>query len=177
VEGVGNVRGSILDVFYFGATAIGIIFLGYILYGVIGQTTPIGYQVASQMNASNGMNLSNATIAITQTQVAINNFLGVVPLVIGGMGIAAIMLAAFIPTSPIFLPAGILLLLVAAVIFYNFQQALPAVFNSAFFLPATTAYPLPATIANNIVWLVLIIGAAVLVVMYGRTRGAGTPEG
>jgi len=166
------VRGSIQDLTYFGSLIIGLAFLGYIFLYITTTTTTTGLLVAGQMGAS-----SNATVAISQTKVAAQNFMGVIPIVMAVGGLSIIFLAAFIPVSPIFLPIGILMLLISVVIFYNVQQALPGVFASSFFAPLVAQYPLPAAIVNNIGLIVLVLGAGLLIVMYGRNSGAGRPEG
>lgn len=166
-------RGSILDAFYYGSLVVGIVILAYVLMSVTTTTTTIGLQVANQMGAD-----ANSTIAIQQTSVAATNFATIVPLVLGIAGLGAVMAAAFLPVSPIFLPAGILMWLVAVIIFYNVQVAMPTIFNNDFFLPLTATLPLPAIVAENVGYLVLGFGAMIIVVMYGRFRGStNTPEG
>lgn len=165
-------KGSIQDLTYFGTLIIGLAFLGYIFLYVTDTTTTTGLLVAGQMGAS-----SNATVAISQTKVAAQNFMGIIPVVMAVGGLSLILLAAFIPVSPIFLPVGIFLLLISVVIFYNVQNAMPTVFQNAFFAPLVAQYPLPAAIINNIGLVILVLGAGLLIVMYGRNSSAGRPEG
>jgi hypothetical protein len=166
-------RGSILDIFFWGVLALSIIFGAYVYMGVTTITTAACNSAGAAMGAN-----ANATSACNQPSIAATNFANTIPFVIGVGGLGVIAMAAFLPVSPIFLPLGIILLLVAVVIYYNIQSALPSVFNNSFFVPLTTTIPLPAYIAQNIAWLVLVFGAGILIVMYGRIRNTGgTPEG
>lgn len=167
-------RGSIQDLFFWGALTIGAVFLGYIYYGITLQVTPVCNGLASDFNLG-----ANGTLMCAQPQNAINNFLAVIPiaLTLGGLGI--LILASFLPVPRIFLPIGFILWLVAVVFYWQVQSAFDGIFADSFFTSATLAYPLPAMILRNISWFILAFGAALLIVMYrsGGIRGRGTPEG
>lgn len=165
-------RGSILDVFFVGIFAVVLVIFGLIMYYWVDVTTTASIAAGQSFGAD-----SNMTMALAQTKVAANNFVNTIGLIIAFAGIAAIAAAYFIPANPIFFPIGILLLLVALVFFYNLQQVLPQIFQSSFFAPLAAQFPIQVAIAENVAWVVLAVGSIMLVVLYGRIRAGGTPEG
>lgn len=165
-------RGSINDLFFLGFLIVGLILTSFILFRVTDIVTTTCNTTGIAIGAD-----TNATSYCTGIDAAVHNFAGVVPFVLFILGLASVILAAFVPVSPLFLPIGVILWLVAVVIYVNFQQVVPTILAEPFFAPAIAANPLSAFLLSNVGWFILVFGAALLVVMYSRLpRGGGGPE-
>lgn len=166
-------KGSILDLFFLGFMAFGLILTSFIIFRVATLANTTCFDVAASIGAD-----SNSTIACDQVTQATGNFAGILPFVLFILGLVSVALASLVPVSPIFLPVGIILWLIAVIIYVNVQTIVPSLLADAFIAPAATAYPLSAGFMTYVGWFVLIIGAALLIVMFGKGRGSsGTPEG
>lgn len=174
-------KGSILDLFFVGRFILALVLIGYILYYVIGITTPTGVAIAGNLTINGAAwNSTNSTIALQQTQVAINNFMDTIPFVVGGIGVLMIIAAALLPIPAVFLPIGILMFLIACLVFFGVQWVMPQVFANSVFTTGTTAYSLPMYIAENVGWIVLVFAGLLMIILYSRFKFGGnsnTPEG
>lgn len=166
-------RGSILDIFFLGVFCITIVIVGFIIYNLTDTAATMCENAATSIGAP-----AHASIACTQARLAAQNFVNIIPVIVFFLGLGIVIAAAFLPISPLYLPLGIVGMLVSVIVFFNVQQAITSVLGSSYFLPLVAQFPLPTAIAENAVLIVAAFGTLTLIVMYSRFRsGSGGGRG
>jgi ABC-type sugar transport system permease subunit len=139
----------------------------------------IGYKIMTTFQA-NYINATNATGGITPEENkamnasvgAINTFNNLIPVILVMLVISSVVLAALIPVSPVFLPFSILLGAFYILLSTVFSNAVWAFITNPTIYPVAQSYPLIATIAQYLPWLVAIHWALLAIVMYSRPGGS-----
>lgn len=170
-------RGSVFDAIYLIGWFFVLIIIAFVVVNVSSDVT-----TACTDFTTNGLgNNANITGMCPQINQYAANYASTIPYIIGAAGLGAIILASQLGVNPVFLPIGIILLLVAVYLGLNVQGALAEVLASPYFATPALAYPLITQLASNLGWIIFIVGAAILVVMYGLGRyvsgRGGNPEG
>lgn len=168
-------RGSFQDLIFIGALAFAIIIFGFVFYYAINQTVT---------NMNTGLVAAgadaNVTTSLNGATNAASGFVLGLPLGIFFGGLILVALASFIPVSPVFLPLGIIMLVVSMLFFVYLQDAARNVLGQTFFVPLALQFPLAAAFLNNIALFAGVIGILLLIVMYGKVKNSnsgGAPEG
>lgn len=168
-------RGSILDIFYLGGFALGLVFISFLIYYFMSQTVSTAYPAL----VKSGFNETQVAI-LNQTVVAAGNFVTIVPVVVGATGIIITVAAAYTGASVFLLAFGILLFLVAVLFFSQLQAFMPSILGTSVFASLSAQFPYTAAIGLNIGWIILGFGALVVIVSYARFKSvsqSGLPEG
>lgn len=166
-------RGSLLDLPYLGIFALVLILGGYVAYGLVNQVSTACENVATSIGAP-----SYADDGCTQARTAMGNFVGMIGIICFFAGLAVIIYAATVQVSMNYIIVGLLLWLISTVAFIQTSEAIQDIFGGDFFAPIVASYPLPATVAKNLHWLIALFGMVLIAVLYrGRSGGSGRPEG
>lgn len=168
-------RGSIQDLFY---VASGVFFLTLLVF--------TAYYVINQTNTS----LTNALTALgapADLSTILSNSTGLFSGFITGLplgfilgGVLILLLAHFIPVPPIFMPVGVIMLLLGMVLFVYLDATMSTILSSGFFLSLSVQFPVLSALSTHSALLFAVFGVALIVVMYGRSKSTsygGTPEG
>lgn len=162
-----------MDLFLLGTIILVGTISALLAYYAINQVANVGDSVGISL----GLNSTNRAI-ITGYRTAGSNFVNTLPYVFIAVGLSTVILASFIPVSPIFLPIGILFLILATALFLQVQNSITALWGTGIFVSLAAQFPLPVYIAQNVGYVVFVFGLILLVVVYGRiNRSGGLPDG
>jgi len=163
-------RGSILDLFFWLIiAAVGII--------SVLTTAYLFSAYSTQYTLSRGADITgNETAILASGQTAINNLVNGFALVLFLAGVAMLVLAYYIPTQPLFLPLGIVLLAIAVLVAALFSNILWQFVNEPHIVTAANNYPVLVNIVHYLPLIALGFGALLIVIMYGRPTDGGSGQ-
>lgn len=164
-----NQKGSIQDLIYIAgigmATVIAVIAVGYMfsvastaMYPIINETSP---------RAANMLLTANTVSSF---------FINLMPFVLIFMGIAAALLAYFVPTHPIFIGISVVLLVLIIYGSFYFSNIAYDFFITEGISTYMNDFPLVYYFFVNLPLFTLGFGAIILIVMYSRWRGGSVVD-
>jgi len=151
-------KGSMLDLIF-----IMVFVIAVVIGGII--SAKVYFSIADKLKENN-----MSVEILDEGGKAINNFLNAVPIIILAMGVGAIILAFLIPSHPAFAPISFILLVLYMTISMTFSNVLYRFLSSESIVSVANQYPLLATIATNLHWIIGTIGFILIVVMYSKSR-------
>lgn len=157
-----NKRGTMLDILYAAAMAVPIIIISLLIVFMFNQA----YDAAMPtMNASS----PTAGNILTTASSALDVVLAIVPIIPIFMGIAAVVLAYFIPSHPIFLPSSILISVLTVFFSFYFSNILYEFFTVGGALTTfINNYAAIVLIGQNLPTFAVVFSVIQLIVMYTR---------
>ena len=112
---------------------------------------------------------TNATGPLFQRgDQVIGNFVNLGAVVIILMGVAAIVLAFFIPSHPIFLPITFIVWIFYTLLAVGFSNMLWEFINSSVVIGVANQYPIMVYIIRYLPHIISVIGAIIMIVMYSK---------
>lgn len=131
----------------------------------------VGYN-ATILNMTNGTVSANEETVMTNTAAGMNILVASIPFVTLGAALAALVLAFFIPTHPVFLPISLILFGISVVLGAVFSNVLYEFINYSAFSTILAANPLIANIVEKLPYLLAILGLLIIIATYARPRGS-----
>jgi hypothetical protein len=157
-------KGTILDIIPMLVVLTALVFTLWI-FGLTYSQIQIGF-----VNATNNTVLNPPAAYYEALQAptdAVSTAIDFIPLLLIGQLVVALILAFLIPTSPIFLPLGILMLAVMVVESALVSNVLWDFINLSTFAAITNAHPVVVAIIQYLPYITAIYGGLLLIITYG----------
>jgi len=166
-------KGSLADLGLLIVFAVVLVFSFFIIYNMY-SSFKTGYIQAvndSGMYDSTQEHILNSGTLVTDT------FINMTPLIVLFIGFGAIVLAFMIPVHPVFMPLSIFVLATYIFLAAVFSNVMYDFITSDTMLPITNSHYIIAQLVTWLPHIIAIIGAVLIIVMYGQRGLAQSAAG